>query len=170
MSRGRRLTGQQGTHATPRRSLVRSRKTRCPRSHRARCSLQPPLSFPSVPPFSQPDIRKAYLRLAVQLHPDKNPGDEVRKRGAETLLLSLLSPPLSSHSLNPHSFSLFIHRRRKPSSSLCSASTPSCPTRNGMRWREERESARSQLSHSISSLSSLSPSNLLSLSHHPSFI
>lgn len=40
-------------------------------------------SLESVPPSiplspTQADVRKAYLRLAVRLHPDKNPGDEVR--------------------------------------------------------------------------------------------
>jgi hypothetical protein len=60
--------------------------------------LQPSASScPSIshPPNNkqQPDIRKAYLRLAVQLHPDKNPGDEVRnerERERECFAWSLL--------------------------------------------------------------------------------
>lgn len=40
-------------------------------------------------------IRKAYLKLAVQLHPDKNPGDEEAKERFQTLqkIYSILSDP-----------------------------------------------------------------------------
>lgn len=36
-------------------------------------------------PILQAEIRKAYLRLAVQLHPDKNPGDETANERFQTL-------------------------------------------------------------------------------------
>lgn len=41
------------------------------------------------------EIRKAYLRLAVQLHPDKNPGDEEAKERFQTLqkVYTVLSDP-----------------------------------------------------------------------------
>lgn len=41
------------------------------------------------------EIRKAYLKLAVQLHPDKNPDDEQAKEKFQTLqkIYSILSDP-----------------------------------------------------------------------------
>ena len=41
------------------------------------------------------DIRKVYLKFAVQLHPDKCPGDEAAKERFQTLqkIYSILSDP-----------------------------------------------------------------------------
>ena len=46
-------------------------------------SLYDALGVPKDAPASA--IRKAYLQLAVQLHPDKNPGDEKAKERFQML-------------------------------------------------------------------------------------
>ncbi len=48
-------------------------------------------TVPTMPSFSpcfhtqQADIRKAYMKLALQLHPDKNPGDAAAEDKFKTL-------------------------------------------------------------------------------------
>ena len=61
--------------------------------HRAGLCRRPP------PPISvgllQAEIRKAYHKLALRLHPDKNPGDEAAKDKFQTLqkVFAILSDP-----------------------------------------------------------------------------
>jgi curved DNA-binding protein CbpA len=44
------------------------------------------------PTASELDIKKAYRKLAIKLHPDKNPGDETAHEKFQAVWNSLLSP------------------------------------------------------------------------------
>lgn len=57
---------------------------------------KPLVRGPLIPPAPSPqaEVRKAYLRLAVQLHPDKNPGEDAKERFQDLQkLYSVLSDP-----------------------------------------------------------------------------
>jgi curved DNA-binding protein CbpA len=53
---------------------------------------------------AQADIKRAYHKLALKLHPDKNPGDEVRDMLAPMMTSLTRSNPLSARSTRVVSF------------------------------------------------------------------
>ena len=89
------------------REAPRAACRRCRRRRRCRllarepagCTLPPaPTQQTALLPCSstfQADIRKAYMKLALQLHPDKNPGDAGAEEKFKTLqkVYGILSDP-----------------------------------------------------------------------------
>ena len=87
-------------------------------------------------------MKKAYHKLALQLHPDKNPGDEVCPELAQAFMLENASPlRLLQHCAPlPNVFCkvsidklgrVVVCRRRTAASRRCSASLPSWVTLSG---------------------------------------
>ena len=58
------------------------------------------LELPEGAPIE--DVKKAYKRLALKYHPDKNPGTEEEFKRISEAYQAIIEPPVQEQNVNPH--------------------------------------------------------------------